>query len=52
MSDKNFKPISVEDFGLDATTIEELVKGAQRFLAPVDDPADSETAPLTPPESD
>lgn len=36
------KPLTPEDFGLDKKQLTELVTGAQTFLSPVPDEADSE----------
>lgn len=52
MSDKAFKPLKAEDFKLSLDELTELVEGAQKYFPPVEDPADAETAPLTPPATD
>ena len=45
MSEKTFKPLTVEDFNLSPEDMEIIVEGAQKFLPP--DDIDTEQEPET-----
>lgn len=45
MSDKTFKPLTVEDFNLSPEDLTAIVEGAQKFMSP--DEVDTEQEPET-----
>lgn len=44
MSDKTFKPLTVEDFDLSPDDMKTIVEGAQQFLPPIDTDPELETS--------